>query len=243
MFISIERRKSGILNTGIQYIPGHIEHFVDHVVNELLPEDTIIDLGGGGLRFAIPVALKGKPITVVDIDQGSLDIDSILHQVNSNSKLTIQSEAVKPLIKTVTEDAITYLNNFENEFKLITAFRVIHFYKPEDIEAIFLTIYNSLCRNGLFAVSAITPYISLDLNSRNEIFMNSDAVKETHPLYRQFHDSVEAQNIMTEQNLPCRVTMIDEQYINLLSKKYSFQVIEKNFISTRVVGGYVLKKC
>jgi 2-polyprenyl-3-methyl-5-hydroxy-6-metoxy-1,4-benzoquinol methylase len=242
MYISDERRKSVVPDMGIQYIPGHEEHFVDYVIAGFLPEDGILELGGGGLRFAIPVAEKGKKITVVDLDPGSLDIDSIVEQVNNNSKVFINTSLVKNLIKPIVAEAMSYLQCSTDKFNLITAFRFIHFLKSVDIETLFATAYTKLNPAGLLIISAITPYILFDLNSRNEIYNNSECVSNNFTLYRQFHDSVAAQKIMLDQNLSRQIHMIDEQYIDYLAQRYDFQVVEKNLVSTRIVGGYILEK-
>ena len=79
MFIAKHRRFSQQPGCGVQYIPGHIEPFVDLVLKEFLPpEGDLLDLGGGGLRFALPVALGGRAITVVDLDGGGLDVGEIV---------------------------------------------------------------------------------------------------------------------------------------------------------------------
>lgn len=87
-YISSERRISCVKGTGVQYIPGHEETFVDYILESFLPNmGEILDLAGGGLRFAIPVALKGRRIIVVDKDEGSLNIEGIVARVLANSRI------------------------------------------------------------------------------------------------------------------------------------------------------------
>jgi len=91
LFISNERKTSKVKGTGIQYIPGYIDPFVDFVIEKWLPveKNSILDLGGGGFRFAISAAILNKNIIVVDLDPSGLDLELIYRRVNENGQIEI----------------------------------------------------------------------------------------------------------------------------------------------------------
>ncbi|VVB88553.1 Uncharacterised protein [uncultured archaeon] len=242
MYISRERKESSIKGTGIQYIPGHDENFVDFVIENYLPESgNILDLGGGGLRFAIPVALKGKTVTVVDIDIESLDVTNIIERVNKNEKMKLKLQSVKGFIQTRLQNMFDFLDETDNNYSFVSAFRVIHFLSPDMLSKFLCLVHRNLDLNGIFVLSAITPYNFLNVNEFNEIYLNSTPITE-NILYRKFNSTLEAKNIKKQQNLPDYLHLIDNKFVDSLSKRHGFEVIESGLQSTRIVGGYILRK-
>jgi 2-polyprenyl-3-methyl-5-hydroxy-6-metoxy-1,4-benzoquinol methylase len=243
MYISPERKKSMIKGSGIQYIPGHEEKFVDFIVRNYLPDTgNILDIGGGGFRFAIPVAIKGKSITVVDLDKDSLDLEDIVNRVNKNGKMLVELKMVQRLIQIKLQNFFDFLEKTKNYYSLITAFRVVHFCSPELISRFFILVYDKLDQNGIFAFSGITPYNFSNNQEFNEIYLNSTPIEAKNILFRKFESTPEANNIIKQQNLPSYIHLVDSQYIYSQARRYGFEVIESDLQSTRIVGGYVLKK-
>ena len=243
MFISKERKISLVKGGGIQYIYGHEETFIDFIINKYLPvSGNILDIGGGGLRFAIPAALQDKIVTVVDSDQDSLNVPDIVNRVNKNGKITVSLKKIQARIKTVKSDIFNYLEKTAESYSLISAFRVIHFFGPDEIEIFFRLISSKLDKDGIFAVSAMSAYNNKNFKEFNEFYLNSSAVYLNNELYRKFNSTLKADNIKKEQNLPMYLHFIDTDFISSKAEQYGFKVLERDILSTRVVNGYVLKK-
>lgn len=243
MYISPERKVSTVPGTGVQYIPWHDENFIDYVVENFLPRaGEILDLGGGGFRFAIPVALREKSVIVVDLDEAGLDIENIVKRSNEFGKFHIKFEEVVNFITIKRDDIFSFLEHNGRFYQLITAFRLIHFFSPALLEKFFSLVTSRLEQNGIFAFSGVTPYNVNDKENFNEIFLNSSAFDKSNPLYRKFNDSSEANAIRDKQNLAEFIHLIDEQFIDYLVHKYNFSIIASEIASTKIVVGYVLKK-
>jgi SAM-dependent methyltransferase len=243
MYITKERKRSSLKGAGIQYIPGHDDPFIDFIVERYLPETgTLVDLGGGGLRFAIPVSLTGKKISVVDMDPDALDLDGIVKKINANGKLLIDYEKIKNLIRIEVQDILPFLRMTPETYDLISAFRVLHFLSPDKVDELFSLISRKLNPGGLLAISAITPFDRSKATDCNEFYLNSSAVDPARILYRKFYDSSEANRIREEQNLSPFLHFIDGPFVSSTAERCGFEVLERDVRSTRVVSGYVLKK-
>lgn len=243
MFVSKERKISSKKGTGTQYLPGHDEPFVDFIIEKYLPDSgNILDLGGGGLRFAIPVALRGKEVTVVDMDPDALDIATIVGRVNSIGKLHIDLNTIRSLIKVENQNIFHYLKETNNQYSFISGFRVIHFNSSQMIAKLFSLVHSKLDKNGLFVVSANTIYNLPNTDEFNEIFLNSTELDSENSLYRKFNNTVEAESLREKQNLPQCVHFVDNQFVCSLAQAHGFEVIESDLQSTRVVRGYVLRR-
>jgi hypothetical protein len=243
MYISPERKVSAIPGTGVQYIPWHDEQFVDFVVENYLPQTgRILDLGGGGLRFAIPVALKGKSILVVDLDEAGLNIEDIVRRSNEFGKIHINFADVINYITTKVDNILSFLERDDRTYQLITAFRLVHFFSPLVLDIFFSLISLRLDQQGTFAFSGVTPYNVKEKDTLNEIFANSTACDPSNILYRKFNDSPEATAIKTKQNLPQCIHLINDEFIHSLADKYKLTVVAADIPSTKIVAGYLLKK-
>jgi hypothetical protein len=243
MYISPERKVSVILGTGVQYIPWHDEQFVDFVVEKYLPPTgRILDLGGGGLRFAIPAALKGKSVLVVDLDGAGLNIEDIVRRSNEFGKTHINLVDVIDYIAVKVDNIFSFLKHDDGTYKLITAFRLIHFFSPFVLDSFFSLISLRLDHHGTFAFSGVTPYNVQNKNSSNEIFLNTTACDPNNILYRRFNDTPEATDIRKKQNLASCIHLINEEFIHSLADRYNLKVVATDIPSTKIVAGYILQK-
>lgn len=243
MYISPERKISTVPGAGVQYIPWHDEPFVDFVVENFLPPaGPILDLGGGGLRFAIPVALKGKAVTVVDLDEAGLDIENIVKRANEFGKVYVKVDEVLPYVTVIKDNIFAFLEQNNEKYQLITAFRLIHFFSPTELDTFFSLISSSLGHEGVVAFSGVAPYNVNDKETLNELFINSAAVDPGNPFYRRFSDSPEAAAIRKNQNLAEYLHLIDEEFVQALAHKHNFTVVAADVSSTKIVAGYVVKK-
>jgi len=241
IFISPERRFAAKPGNGVQYIPGHIDEFVDYINENLVPiSNSILDIGGGGLRFAVPVALKHKHITVIDEDPTSLDISFISKQINQVGKLKVNSHDLSKYITPKLGNLFDIIPFDDTEYSLITSFRVIHFMDPVSIVNFFEIVTKRLASKGIIAISAMTPFISNTLNY-NELFLNSYNLSKDNELYREFKDTDEAIGIKQNQNLPDTFHMIDENFIRNIADRYNLTTLAANVPSTRIVSGYIMQ--
>ncbi len=242
MFISLERRKSSVAGTGIQYIPGHVEKFVDLVADVYVRAGAkVLELGGGGLRFAVPVALKGMDITVVDLDRESLDTGMVVERVNSNGTLRLDAAVLSRRIKAVERGALEFLGDCGPDYDLIAAFRLVHFFSPPEVERFFELAAGALRRNGVLAFSSMTLH-DLPLRSEfNEIHRNSAPVDPRDECFREFRRDAAAGKVREEQNLKERVHCLDARRVRRLADRFWFEVLLSGFPATRIVEGHVLK--
>jgi len=243
IFISRERKLSGIKDTGIQYIPGHLETFVDLIIEKYLPnpEGPVLDLGGGGLRFAIPMASLDKKITVVDLDESSVNIDFIFSRMIENGfSKHIDINILKKNILPIVDDIFQFLEKTRIRYYLITAFRLIHFFNENEVDRFFGVISKRLKKECLLVISAFSKFSERD-SEYNEIFTNSEPI-DGNVFYRKFFENETAKNIQKQQNLGPFVHLFSEEYLVEYGKRYNFKLIAGNLPSTRIVRGYIFSK-
>ena len=243
LFISPERKISRIKNTGIQYIPGHTEPLVDLIINNYLPDDNgnILDLGGGGLRFAIPVASLHKKITVVDMDVSSVDIDLVFSRMKKNGLSDYNDISIlEKKILIIVDDIFHFLSKTHKNYSLITALRLIHFFNEEETDHFFMLISKRLKKNGKLIISAFSKYNDDNLTN-NEIFTYSKPFNR-NIYYRKFNKNITTKKIQKEQNLGPLVHLFSDNYIKKYSMKYDLKLLKTNLPSTRIVRGYIFTK-
>jgi SAM-dependent methyltransferase len=243
MFISPERRRATVEGCGIQYIPHHTERFVDLIVETYLPpRGNILDLGGGGLRFAVPVAQLGRDITVVDFDKESLDVDVVTERMNANGGLFIEKAALQSRIQCVEQDVFEFLNSTRESYDLVTAFRLLHFFSPATVRRFLQCACRVLRKDGLLVISAMTfrnlPFRGDD----NEVCRHTQPLDNSDIYYRAFAKDGEAEQVKSQQNLSERVHLFDSRFVERLAEQFHLEVVLSGFPSTRIVEGYVLKR-
>ena len=245
MFVSPHRRRTSRPGHGIQYLPGHVEPFVDLVLERFVPRSgRIVDLGGGGLRFALPVALSGRQISVVDLDPLGLDLDVIVDRVNANDESDLSSRSLADLIEVHVGDGLEFLEQSRQEFALITAFRLVHLFPPELLRSFFGAAYHALEPAGHLVVSAMTAYnLPLEDPARfNEVFASSEPVRSVEPLYRRFVQTRAAAEVRRTHNLSGRFHLVDAPFVSGIARAHGFEVVVDSYKSTRIVAGFVLRR-
>lgn len=243
MFVSPERKVSSVEGTGIQYIPGHVDPFIDVVLNHYLPADArVLDLGGGGLRLGLPSAASKRHTTVVDLDADALQVDAIMQRVQENGKMKFDPDLIRRYLVTVHRDVLEYLNDLHEKFDVVTAFRLLHFYKPSEVSEFFDLVHRHTRPDALFAFSATTFMQLPHKRDKNAIFLNSEATQPDFPYYRRFIDNEESRSIRQNQNLGPVLHCFDIPLVQSLAKEHGFEVIMSGFPSTAIVEGYVLRR-
>ncbi len=242
-FISKQRRLSQKEGFGVQYLPGHVEPFIDLVIDNYLPKNgKILDLGGGGLRFALPVALQGRKVSVVDLDRSGLDVEMVVNRVNENDGTSLDSKDLLTLIEIHESDVLEFLRTNRQPHTLITCFRVAHFMQPYEISDLFRLIHQALASEGLFAFSGMTSYNLPDKIEYNELFLNSEPVSTSTPLHRRFLDTPAAEDVRTGQNLMKEIHLVDSEFVASHAHNAGFEVVVDSYQSTRIVAGFIMKK-
>jgi spermidine synthase len=242
-FVSPERKRSSVAGTGIQYIPGHVDPFIDVVLSHYLhPDARVLDLGGGGLRFGLPSAALKHPTTVVDLDADALNVTDIIRRVEENGKIAFDPDVIHRYLTTVCGDVFEYLGGVEESFDVVTAFRLLHFYDPMQVSKFFQSVHRHMRPGSLFIFSGTTLW-SLPLKQeKNVIFNNSEPVQSEFPYYRKFADTDEARSIRQSQNLASIIHCFDIPLVQSLAKEHNFEVLMAGFPSTAIVEGYVLQR-
>ena len=238
--ISDERVFTSVAGAGVQYLPGHVEDFIDLVLNKYISTSgDILELGGGGLRFAFPAASRAR-VTVVDLDAAGLDVDAITKKVHENGKVQIDLPLVKKNIFPIISDALTFLEKDKAKYSLIATYRMVHFFSPKMIDDLFSLAKARMHSGALFAISGISFY-ELPFKERfNQLYINSSPIKNNE-YYRGFFDNEFANSIRNDQNLGDRMHFFDSSLITNLAKKHGFDVVLSGYPSTGIVEGYILK--
>lgn len=228
---------------GVQYLPGHVEPFVDLVINDFVPDEgEILDLGGGGLRFGLPVARLGRRVTVVDVDPTGLDVEMVVQRVNENEGTELDPGEITPLLDLIECDALDFLRTNRREFALITAFRVAHFMDPDQVAELFRSTYRASSFGGRFAFSAMTPYNLPDAAELNEVYRWTRPVAENYPYFRVFLDDPEADQVRQSQNLGRHVHVVDSEWVAARARETGYDVLIDGVTATRIVAGFVMGK-
>jgi 2-polyprenyl-3-methyl-5-hydroxy-6-metoxy-1,4-benzoquinol methylase len=242
MFIAPHRKACALKGQGIQYIPGHTDSFVDHVVNNyVMSTSNVLDLGGGGFRFAVPAARIAKSVDVVDNDETSLDIESIINHARKNDNNFDMNNSFSN-IKCHCSDLLYFLSRLHKKYDLITSFRVIHFFSESEINTFISSIKNNLTENGILALSFITPFDNGGCSGKyNEVYLETESLDNKTNTFRKFRNTGAALGIMQCQNLAEQIAVIDPEYFKELCQNFNFECIEGPIQSTRVVEGFILR--
>lgn len=245
MFISKHRRLTSRPGHGVQYLPGHVEPFVDLIIDRYLPAaGEILDLGGGGLRFALPVAATGRSITVVDLDPTVVDLAMVVDRVNSNEGSGLVADELASLIERQVGDGLDFLATTTRSFALITAFRVIHLFSPRQIEGLFRLAHEALEPDGYLAVSGMTAF-NLPLAEKrafNEVFESTEPVSDDQWLYRRFSEDPRAFEVRKAHNLAAKTHLLDSEFVAGQAHDSGLEVVVDAYKSTRIVAGFVLQR-
>lgn len=239
--ISDERAFTSVQGTGVQYLPGHVEDFVDLIIKKYTPEaSNILELGGGGFRFAIPASEKSL-VKVVDLDPLGLEISSIIEKVKGNGKWVYDEISIKNHLSTQVGDALSFLSTTNEKFDLIVSFRLLHFFHPKQIDEFFFHTKRCLKQNGTFVFSGFSLYELPLQRSHNKLFKNSMPVEDDKNIYyRKFISGDEITKLRLEQNIGDIAHFFDNSYVNFLAQRHNFRVLLSGFPSTGIVEGYIL---
>lgn len=244
-FISPQRRISQLPGGGVQYIPGHTEFFVDAVV-DLVRRDqsmnTILEIGGGGLRFASAVAVISSvtDITVVEPDYASLDPIRALRD-STNSEAILQQMKHKCAFHVVSEKRFFHLLKADVYYDMVASFRVFHFLDEESWERVIDAVRAHLRPGGLFVFSGLSP-MDQDTGAESLLYQGSQAIGDD-PDYRKLNTaSSKVERAVSIQNLPSMMRFFPVDTTVRRLQTAGFNLVDGPFRSTRIVHGFIFQK-
>ncbi|WP_345993669.1 hypothetical protein [Sulfurimonas sp. HSL-1716] len=237
-----QRKVSNLLGTGIQYIPGHIEPYVDECVQEVqkYKPKRILEIGGGGFRFISEVITNEaiKEALIIEPDYYALDYKKILTKIDQLELIDLMEKKVNFFIG--TDEKYFEINNIKMQFDCIAAFRVYHFSTPEKFQNIIQKFSEIMSENALLFLSGMC---SLDYLTKEEnIFFTNSMPINSEKYYRKLDQTNEmVRDAITKQNLPENILFLDMEFIERSIGK-NFKVLKGPIMSTKIVAGYILQK-
>ncbi len=237
-FITKERALSDHKGGGVQYLPGHVEPFIDHVLEDFLSKGrfkSALDLGGGGLRFALPASKYLSRITVVDMDPDSMDVNRIIARMKEvgNDAEGFHKEVIEPVAGSILD----YVEKDELDFDMVLLSRVIHFLPPDDLERLVKSLGKLPADSHVF-VSAIVK-TDKQTGRPNEFYRNT--APKVGDNFRRFADSDEAIDLRKSQNLPNCLHIFTKDYLQRLFGT-QFSLVAEPIWATRTVQGFAFRK-
>lgn len=242
-----QRKKSNVKGTGIQYLPGHKDDFIDLCTNVICKSENnkvkVLDIGGGGLRFASGILECDniEKIFIVDPDYYSLDYEKIFSMAELDSKHYKLFEKKCLLFKC---DISTFLNILSSKIKFnyISCFRVFHFVSLATFEKSAKEISRLLELDGRLFISGISFQDNKYKNRPNHLFMNSSPIRGNKNFRKLNSKNPDVRRQMKEQNLKTRMLFFDCGFLDSIFVKYGLCREGSEYPSTRIVNGYVYKK-
>lgn len=241
-FISPQRRLSVVRGGGVQYIPGHIEPFVDGVIDLLRTSGDvaeILEIGGGGLRFATAASCLDAVTTlsVVEPDYASLDVDRAL----ADAEAVKERLRAKSLFYVMGEDRFFARLAADVRFDAVVSFRVFHFLDEANWERVLACVAAHLRPGGLFIFSGLSP-VDQDSGETAPLYKGSRPVGDD-PDYRELDAAApEVARAMAEQNLPGRMRFFPAEATVARLAAAGFSLVRGPVRSTRMVHGFVFRK-
>jgi len=245
--ISKQRKVSNIKGTGLQYLPGHKDKYID-LCTRIITRDKksklkILDIGGGGLRFVSSILTLNnvKKIYIVEPDYYALDYKKIFDIAKMNTR---EFRLFEKKCVLMVCDINDFLQSIDKNivFDYICAFRVFHFFSAAQFNKIIRRLVPALKVNGKFFISNISFYDNKAKGKYNILFKNSTPI-EGNRNYRKFN--TKKFNLLYEidrQNLPMKMLFFDLSYLDRNLNKYGLFRQGLEHISTRLVNGYVYIK-
>lgn len=242
-----QRKRSNMKGTGIQYLPGHTDEFVDFCANIIRESKNdkmrILEIGGGGLRFVASILEcdKIKRIYIVDPDYYALDHRKIfdLAKLDSNYSRLFKRKC-SLFICNITE--FLQLISTRMRFDYIISFRVFHFFSLRNFESIATKISNLLRNDGELFISGLSWRDNNLENEENILYANSVPIggnKNYRKLDVTLPDVVEEKK---RQNLRNRMLFFDCDFLDSIFKKNNLRRVGNEYVSSRVVNGYIYRK-
>lgn len=238
-YIGKERRRSNHSGGGIQYIPGHEEPFIDHIISNWIVKNhfsNVLDLGGGGFRFALPASEYLEKITVVDIDKESLNLQGIIKKLKDIGNFS--DKFVLSKIDIINSDIFQYLAETSIKFDLVVISRLLHLFSPAQINIFINLLEKVTIDQGLVCVSALCLTDKLT-GQFNEFFLNSRENPSRY--FRKMNSDSKTSEMLKDQNLPEQIHLFDQEYIQQIFGE-KFKLIDGPIWATRTVQGFIFRK-
>ncbi len=245
--ISENKRLTKVKGTGVQFLPGYPEKFLDRVRSFIRNVDkkiNILEIGGGGLIYLLSLIDEsniGKYI-VIEPDITSTNYYDIIKHYNLNEDLIRCSENKSVIINTSAE---TFFRDFTLNLNIdvILCFRVAHFFTPYQFNEFITACHRTLKKGGFLIISAIgkTDYEERFGSSTNEFYINSDPI-DGAIYYRSFSNNETGRKIIEDQNLKTNMLFFEKEYVENIFNRTGFKIAEGPIEATRIVDAYILRK-
>ena len=230
---------------GIQYLPGHVEPYMDHCLSLLAAAGAanILELGGGGLRFALPameLAALGR-LTVVDPDAVALSVARVAAEVAVPAAwLDRAATVLEPWIGSA-QDFFWDLPAGQS-FDAVAAFRVFHFMTEAEFAATAAQVARCLVPGGLFLLSGLGRADHDCADGADNDFFRASQPQPT-PWYRRIDDRDPAvARQLAAQNLGDHMLFMTPDWMDPLLSGLGFSRVEPPMAATRIVSGHVFRK-
>lgn len=245
--ISENKRISRVRGTGVQFLPGYPDKFIEKVkssLHNIKDKINVIEIGGGGLIYLL--SLIDEPAIekyiLVEPDTTSTNYYNIIKHYDLNEDLIRYTESKGVIINTSAE---TFFRDFNLNFNVnfILCFRVAHFFTPDQFKAFLTDCHKVIKIGGFLIISAVgkTDYEERFGSSTNELYLNSDPINGA-TYYRSFENKETGLRIIEDQNLKTEMLFFEEDYVKNIFNQAGFKIIEGPIEATRIVNAYILRK-
>lgn len=243
--ISENKRLTKVRGTGVQFLPGYPDRFLQKVrsfINNLDKEINIVEIGGGGLIYFLSL-IKETNIArylVVEPDITSTNYCEIINHYNLGENMKRYVEQKGIILNAPAESFFSDLTvNFNVD--VLLCFRVVHFFSPEQFSEFMTRCHRLLNEGGCMIITAIgkTDYGNRFGASINELYQNSEPI-DGQTYHRRFSDDLTGRTIMEDQNLKPDMLYFEEDYVKSVFSQTGFEILEGPLEAARIVDGYIL---
>jgi hypothetical protein len=242
-----QRKKSNVKGTGIQYLPGHKDQFVDFCANSIKKSKKnnlkILEIGGGGLRFVASILRFNnvEKIYIVEPDYFALDYKKIFEMTK------LDSDCFKLFKRKCTsficefDEFVEFISN-KIKFDYIVSLRVFHFFSLKNFVSISKKTSELLQNNGELFISGVSWRDNNTEHGKNLLYANSVPLGGNNN-YRKIdftHPDIAEEK--KRQNLRNKMLFFDRDFLDSIFNTNDLHRVGKSYVSSRIVNGYVYKK-
>ena len=245
--ISKNKRLAKVQGTGVQFLPGYPDRFLQKVrsfINNIDKDINIVEIGGGGLIYFLSLIneINIARYLVVEPDITSTDYCQIINHYNLGETTKRYVEQKGIILNTSAE---SFFCDFTLNFTVdvLLCFRVVHFFSPEQFSKFMAQCHRLLNNGGHLIITAIgkTDYSNRFGSSINELYQNSEPIAG-QIYYRRFSNNETGRTIMEDQNLKPNMLYFEQDYVKSIFSRTGFEILEGPLEATRIVDGYILTR-
>lgn len=245
--ISENKRLTKVRGTGVQFLPGYPDRFLQKVrsfINDIDKEINVVEIGGGGLIYFLSLIkeINIARYLVVEPDITSTDYHQIINHYNLGEDIKRGVEQ-KGII--LNASAKSFFSDIALNFNVdvLLCLRVVHFFSPEQFSEFMAQCHRLLNEGGYLIITAIgkTDYGNRFGSPVNELYQNSEPI-DGQTYYRRFSNNQTGWTIMEDQNLKPDMLYFEHDYVKSVFSQTGFEILEGPLEATRIVDGYLLTR-